>query len=121
MFGRITSAKTIIPIPPIQWVADLQKSNPLGNISISVNIVDPVVVNPETLSNQAFVKVNSPPHITYGTTPNKQVKSQLKTTIRKPSRELISFVCGTYIKGKIPNKNAIIDEYNNGNIAESIL
>ena len=31
---------------------------------MSVKIVDPVVVNPETLSNHAFVKVNSPPQIT---------------------------------------------------------
>ena len=41
------------PIPPIQWVRLRQKAMPLGSASISVRIVDPVVVKPDTVSKKA--------------------------------------------------------------------
>jgi len=55
--GKIATDKTMIPIPPIQCVILLQKSNPLGTDSISTRIEAPVVVNPEMVSKKAFVKL----------------------------------------------------------------
>ena len=40
-----------------------QNCNPRGRASTSFRIVDPVVVRPETLSNQALTSENSPPQI----------------------------------------------------------
>ena len=42
--GKIAMASTIIPIPPIQCVVLRQKRTPLGMISISFNMLAPVVV-----------------------------------------------------------------------------
>ena len=42
--GKIAIARTIIPIPPIQWVVLLQNKIPSGKDSISSKIVAPVVV-----------------------------------------------------------------------------
>ena len=62
--GSMSNTKSITPIPPIQWVAERQKRMPFGRDSISVSMVAPVVVYPDTLSKKALAKVNSPPHIT---------------------------------------------------------
>ena len=51
------------PIPPIHVEDMRQNCSPRGSTSISFRIVDPVVVKPETLSNQAFTRLNSPPQI----------------------------------------------------------
>ena len=48
-----TITKTRTPIPPIQCVRLLQKDIPIGRTSISVNIVEPVVVKPDTVSKNA--------------------------------------------------------------------
>ena len=48
-----TITKTRTPIPPIQCVRLLQKDIPIGRDSISVNIVEPVVVKPDTVSKKA--------------------------------------------------------------------
>jgi len=61
--GRISSANITTPIPPTQVVEKRQNCNPRGSASTSFRIVDPVVVKPETLSNQAFTRLNSPPQI----------------------------------------------------------
>jgi hypothetical protein len=53
--GRIAMVKTIIPIPPIQWVALLQNKIPFGIDSISVKIEDPVVEYPDNVSKKALV------------------------------------------------------------------
>jgi len=45
-------------MPPIQCVKERQKRSPFGRISISVRIVLPVVVNPETVSKKASKKLN---------------------------------------------------------------
>ena len=42
--GRMAIAKTIIPMPPIQWVVLRQNKTPFGTDSISVRIDEPVVV-----------------------------------------------------------------------------
>lgn len=41
------------PMPPIQCVRLLQKAIPRGRASISVKIVEPVVVKPDTVSKKA--------------------------------------------------------------------
>ena len=46
---------TMIPIPPIQWVALLQNKIPLGIDSMSVKIEDPVVEYPDKVSKKALV------------------------------------------------------------------
>ena len=40
-----------------------QNCNPRGSASTFCKIEDPVVVKPETVSNQAFITLNSPPQI----------------------------------------------------------
>ena len=61
--GRISRANMTTPIPPIHVEDMRQNCSPRGSTSISFRIVDPVVVKPETLSNQAFTRLNSPPQI----------------------------------------------------------
>ena len=97
----------MMPIPPIQCVDARQKSKPMGNASISVKIVAPVVVKPETLSNHAFTKENSPPHKIYGIAPDKQDINQLKTTINRPSLLVIPVAVGVKIRGNPPNTPVI--------------
>ena len=53
--GIIAITNTNTPIPPIQWVKDLQNRIPIGSASISVRMVDPVVVNPDTVSKNASI------------------------------------------------------------------
>jgi len=115
------NANMIIPTPPIQWVADLQKSRPFGSASMSDKMDDPVVVNPETLSNHEFVMVNSPPHNTYGTIPKRHANSQLDTRMTNPSLLAISFAGGTKINGKAPNSAEMRQVYARGRNAESLL
>ncbi|EKD31025.1 MAG: hypothetical protein ACD_77C00422G0004 [uncultured bacterium] len=62
MEGRIRSINKTTPTPPRKCVEERQKINPLGRLSTSVKIVDPVVVYPETLSYQALIIENSPPY-----------------------------------------------------------
>ena len=83
--GIIRSRKTTTPNPPMKCVEDLQNNRPFGRLSTSVKIVEPVVVYPDTLSNQAFIRVNSPPHSTYGSIPNMNESSQDNTIIMNPS------------------------------------
>jgi len=61
--GSTTSANITTPIPPIHVVEKRQNCNPRGSASTSVSTDAPVVVNPETLSNHAFTRLNSPPQI----------------------------------------------------------
>ncbi len=63
MEGRMTRVNITTPIPPTQHVAMRQKWSPRGRASTLSRIEAPVVVNPDTLSNQAFMGENSPPHI----------------------------------------------------------
>jgi len=80
--GRITNIKTTMPIPPIKCIEERQNSNPFGRASILLRIVAPVVVYPETLSNNAFTSVNSPPQSNRGNIPMKQEIIQLNTTTK---------------------------------------
>ena len=62
-FGMIRSRNTTTPRPPMKCVEARQKSRLRGKASTSSRMVDPVVVKPDTLSNQALTRVNGPPHI----------------------------------------------------------
>lgn len=72
----ISSRKTTTPKPPIKCVEERQKSRLFGNASTLSRIVEPVVVKPETLSNQAFIIVNGPPQSAYGSMPKMKDRSQ---------------------------------------------
>ena len=61
-FGITSSRKTTTPRPPMKWVELRQKSRLLGIASTLSRIVAPVVVYPDTLSNQAFWMEKGPPH-----------------------------------------------------------
>lgn len=112
--------KTTIPTPPIKWVDERQKSNPLGSVSTSVRIVAPVVVKPDTDSKKAFAKVKFPPHIRYGSIPNMHERSHAKMVIANPSAIFISSECLTNISGKIPAMVVIKPLISKGANEESI-
>ena len=59
----MTRANITTPIPPTHVEDIRQNINPFGRASTSCKIDEPVVVNPDTLSNQALIKLNSPPQI----------------------------------------------------------
>ena len=73
-----------------------------GSASISVRMVEPVVVYPDTLSNHELMTVNSPPYIIYGSEPNTKEKSQERTMVRKLSFMLKVNLPLTKISGKTP-------------------
>ena len=56
IIGIKVIAISIIPMPPSHWSIARHKSIPLGALSRSVIIVDPVVVIPDILSKKASVK-----------------------------------------------------------------
>ncbi len=83
-------------------------------------MVEPVVVNPETLSYQALMRVNSPPQRTYGSIPKRHERSQAKTIIAKPSFMFIWFLPPlTNITGKSPVTIVMIPLRNRGDSALS--
>lgn len=102
MVGSTRRVNTTTPTPPIKCVDDLQNISPLGSASISFRIVAPVVVNPDTDSKKALERVNSPPHIRYGSIPNIHERSQANIVTAKPSESVISSVLLTKIRGKRP-------------------
>jgi hypothetical protein len=79
--GKIATVKTIIPIPPIQWVILLQNNIPFGTISISVNIEAPVVENPDIVSKKASVNDGIELLIIKGSVPKNDITIHEKDTI----------------------------------------
>jgi hypothetical protein len=59
--GRKATERTIIPIPPNQWVRLRQNKIPMGLSSMELKTVAPVVVMPETDSNTASTKEGTVP------------------------------------------------------------
>ena len=107
------------PRPPIKWVDERQKRRLLGSASTFVRIVAPVVVYPETLSNHALIKVNSPPQSTYGMVPKIKESTHERTMVRKPSfRESASFFF-TNMNGNAPTRSVMMKLMSNGVNAES--
>jgi len=59
--GMMATARTIIPIPPIQWAKQRQKMIDFGIVSIDVRIVAPVVEKPDVISKNAEAKFGIAP------------------------------------------------------------
>ncbi len=59
--GKMAIARTMIPIPPIQWVILRQNKTPFGILSMSLNMEAPVVVYPLMVSKKALVKLGMAP------------------------------------------------------------
>ena len=55
MDGSRAMAKTIIPMPPSQWVKERQNNMDFGSASISARMEEPVVENPEQVSKKASI------------------------------------------------------------------
>ena len=89
------------------------------NLTIKIERPEPVVVKPDTLSNHALAKVNSPPYKTYGRTPARQESSQLETTINRPSSFLMWVVAGTNKRGNTPKRNSTRVVYASGRRSDS--
>ena len=78
--------KTMTPIPPTQCVK-LRQNRPVWlRASTSDRILDPVVVNPDTVSKSASVKLGMSRVITSGIAPRILMTIQLSPTITRPSR-----------------------------------
>ena len=114
MAGSITSANITTPIPPIQHVVMRQNCSPCGRSSTSLRIDAPVVVNPETLSNHAFIIENSPPHIRYGKVPTMLDTIHAPTTMQYPSLLVMWSLRGTKIMGKHPISSVSSDDIRSG-------
>ena len=82
-------------------------------------MVEPVVVYPETLSNHAFINVNSPPQSTYGSIPNMKDRSHERTMVRKPSFRDSAWDFLTKMKGNPPAIRVIMKLIIRGPNAES--
>ena len=61
VLGMMSSRNTTTPKPPMKCVEARQKTRLRGKASTSSKMVAPVVVNPDTLSNQALITVKGPP------------------------------------------------------------
>ncbi len=80
----------MIPIPPSQWVKERQNSKLWGSASISVRIVEPVVVKPLIVSKMALSGEAIAPEIRYGNAPKTANTAQPKVTTANPSRTVNS-------------------------------
>ena len=68
----------------------------------------PVVVYPETLSNQAFTTVKGPPQSRYGIIPNTKDRSQDRIMIIYPSFMDMAEVLRTKMNGKTPTEKVMM-------------
>ena len=104
--GRIAIMKTSTPIPPIQWVKLLQKRIQRGTTSTFVRTLDPVVVNPDTASNNASTGFGITPLITNGTAPTMLSTIHPRATLANPSLEWKSLFFGFRTVSGIPITSA---------------
>ena len=86
LMGRMAITNTSTPMPPTQWVKLRQNSTPRPRGSISVRMLAPVVVKPETVSKKASTKLGISPEITKGRAPKTDISTQARATTAKPSR-----------------------------------
>ena len=84
--GTMAVANTSTPMPPSQWVKARQNRMPLGRASMSVRMVEPVVVKPEQDSKIASIGVANQPEKRKGRAPTSPVNIQISATAAKPSR-----------------------------------
>ena len=74
-----------MPIPPMQCVKLRQNSRQCGICSTSGKILEPVVVNPDTVSNRASTGFVMDPLKRNGMEPMILMTIQLKATVTEPS------------------------------------
>jgi hypothetical protein len=86
--GKMAIAMTMIPIPPTQFMMQRQNNTDFGSFSKPENTVEPVVVNAETVSNQASVTVQLGINQYKGKDPNKQMINQLRVVSKNSCRFL---------------------------------
>jgi len=103
--GRMASPRTMIPMPPSQWVRARQKLMLGGMTSTSMMILDPVVVKPDMDSKKASTNDGMTSDRRKGRAPRKEMAIQLSTTMTKPSLVPISVVGR---KGRISARPRII-------------
>ena len=118
--GMMSSRNTTTPKPPMKCVALRQKSSESGSDSMSSSIVAPVVVKPETLSNQALVTVKGPPQRAYGSMPKRNDSSHDRTMIMYPSFREMTEVRRTKMNGKMPTVKVMTNDISSAASALSL-
>ena len=83
--GTSAITNTSTPMPPTQWVKLRQNRMPRPRASISVRMLAPVVVKPETVSKKASTKWGISPEMTKGMAPNSDMRIHAKATTARPS------------------------------------
>ncbi len=84
--GRIATASTRMPMPPISTIRQRQTLIEVGSASRPVSTVEPVVVRPDTASKYASVKLRSGKYTISGSAPKAGNTVHTRLTSRKPSR-----------------------------------
>ncbi len=84
--GRMATAVTMMPMPPIRWRSARQSSRPFGCSARPTITVAPVVVRPDMASKKASAKLSSFTDNRNGRVEKQQSASQAITVSRKPSR-----------------------------------
>ena len=84
--GSRAAVRMSTPIPPSQWVKDRQNSSPMGSPSMAVRMVAPVVVKPEMVSKKQSINGPNRPENQKGSAPNTPNSTQIRPTVKKPSR-----------------------------------
>ena len=84
-FGESARRNTSTPMPPSQWLKLRQYIIPGESASTSPKIEEPVVVNPDTISNRASTKFGISLEKTNGRHPKKLIAIQLPATQTIPS------------------------------------
>ena len=83
--GRMANDRTMMPMPPIQWVRLRQNRMPRGRDSTSVSMLASVVVKPDMVSKKASVYDGMAPENTKGKAPKAASDSHENVTTAKPS------------------------------------
>ena len=90
VMGRMARERTMMPMPPSQWLRLRQNSRPRGRSSTRTRMEAPVVVNPDMLSKKASVKEGIWPEMKNGRAPRAEMISQPSVTTAKLSRSMSS-------------------------------
>jgi len=84
--GRMATARITMPMPPRNWSTWRYSSTDLGSASSVSITVAPVVVSAEVASNTAPLKLRCGGPAISGRLDTTLATSQVRVTIRKPSR-----------------------------------
>ena len=108
-WGRIATAVTMMPTPPIQCRIERHRRRPRGKFSRPEKTVAPVVVMPETLSKTE--SVTEYPEIRKGRAPTRLMTTQMLTVSRKASRWPICIVPPRAItQNRLPTRVEMVAE-----------